>query len=372
MSLIIPKVRYGYDPISLLYRAFGRPPLAASPTFVLGETMPTPENSGVLDGVTLTPYDSDIATPRTIVISTPGTHFERTAFGNIRLDFRADDCGVHECQFKSTNNRTSTPMIRADQMSVGGDLIIEQSTFENLDQMGYGYNAIQGHDYTAYRNKIMGMTDGVRTSNGGNVKVHGNFIGYFGWWGTHSGGPALNSGFQSHSDGIQTTTPGIEVVGNSIWGYASEIVGTGTPGNGTDAGNPDGWYTQAESVARRLEALTYYVSPARSIDGLPHYTNGYLTPLMLTLTGGGAMDAIVEDNWFAGGLVHVNGSNANLSGNLGSFKRNKHQDDAGARSGGRGVGYFLRSTVDADIPVSPPDRNVYLNDGVTVPRYNLA
>ena len=329
--------------------------------FTLGYTMPTIENSGVPAGTTLTPYDSDIVTPRTIQVTSP-TVFDRVDFGNVRVDVRSPGVVFDTCRWVVTANRSQTAMVRLDQASPGGDTLISQCTIINEDQLGYQYNAIQGHDFTAYRCLIMGTVDGVRPNLGGNVKVHGCFIGYLGWWGTEDGKPSLNSGYQSHSDCIQTTYGGVEIIGNSLWAYPSMTVGTGTPGSGTDTGTPDGWYTQAEAEARRAASQAGWTDGAQSADGESHWYGGIVNPLMCNrATGPFALNLLVTDNWFAGGQVHVNGLNDNLESPLGTFKRNRHFNDAQYKAAGKSFAYRLKAGLEADIPTIGDDMNYYLD-----------
>lgn len=341
--------------------------------FTLGETMPTLLNSGVPTGTILTPYDADITTARTITVTVPGTVFEDIDFGNIRVDVRAANVTFRRCRWIVTQNRTTTPMVRTDQIVAGGNCVVEFCTIDNRDQNGYQFNAVQGHDVTVYRSKILGTVDGIRPNLGGNVRIWGNFIGFLGWWGTETGKPTLNSGFQTHSDCIQTTFAGVSIIGNSLWGYPSTIVGTGTPGNGTDSGNPDGWYTQSQSNTRRAALITTWTDATKSADGVSHQVNTYITPLMCNVaTGSTALNLTVTDNWIAGGGLQVNALATNLTAPLGTFHRNRHYNDAGTRSGGNGVGYRLRYGLDDEIstsgrlPLSGDDRNTYVDSGATV------
>lgn len=331
--------------------------------FRLGVHEPTLANSGVPSGTSLTPYSADIATAQTISVTADGTVFEDVDFGNIRMDVRAYNVVFRRCRWTVTQNRTSTPMVRTDQAPYSANCRMEQCTIENRDQHGYNYNAVQGHDVTLYRCKILGTTDGVRPNLGGNVRILGCFIGFLGWWGTESGKPALNSGDQTHSDCIQTTYGGVEVVGNSLWAYPSTTVGTGTPGNGTDAGNPDGWYTQAQSVARRAALMgTKWTTASQSADGVSHEVGGIITPMMCNLASGpSALDLVVTDNWFAGGQVQVNALATNLTTSLGAFRRNRHYNDSANKAAGKSMVYRLAVGLGATIPLTGPDINVYMD-----------
>lgn len=347
------------------FRGVGLPDWAPD-QFELGVTEPTPTNVGVPVGVSLAPYDADITTPRTVTVAVDGALFDGIDFGNVRMDVRSYNVTFRNCRWQVTSNPTTTPMVRLDQAPFAANCLVEKCTIENTDQMGYQFNAIQGHDVVVSQCKITGTVDGVRPNIGGNVHVLGCFIGYLGWWGTESGKPALNSGNQTHSDCIQTTYGGVRIVGNSLWAYPSTVVGTGTPGNGTDAGNPSGWYTQAQSDARRAALMPSDSTPAQSADGVSHELGGILTPLMCNVASGPTnLNLTVTDNWFAGGQVHVNGLATNLTTSLGTFQRNRHYNDALNKAGGKSMAYRLSTGLGATIPTTGADINYYMDGSGT-------
>jgi hypothetical protein len=351
-----------------ILRGVGLPDMSGD-GFILGLTKPTMANSGVPAGTTLTTYDPT-GLVRTINVDTPGTTFDSVDFGNVRVVVRTTGVTFRKCRWIITDNRTTSPMISTNSTSAL-NVLVEQCTIDNRDQMGYNFNGIEGHDVLVFRCKITGTCDGIRASLGGNVKIRGNFIGFMGWWGTYSGGPALNSEFQTHSDCIQTNWPnGLEVIGNSLWAYASETVGTGTPGSGTDTGNTSGWYTQAAAEARRAEALGSVMTTAsKSADGVSHGVGGVLCCLMVTYAQGPtAPNITATDNWFAGGSVQVNGLADNIDSPLGTFLRNRHYNDSANTVAGKAIGYRVRADLTATIPTTGPDVNVYMDGSGVVPR----
>lgn len=336
--------------------------------FMLGTTMPTMLNSGVPGGTALTKYEKT-GLVRSIFVDTPGAMYENIDFGNVRVVVRTSGVVFRRCQWTITDNRTIEPVISTNSQSAA-DVLVDQCTIENQDQMGWKHNAIEGHDVTVFRCKITGTCDGVRPNLGGNVKIRGSFIGYLGWWGTYAGGPVLNTGYQTHSDCIQTTYAGVEVVGNTLLSYASETVGTGTPGSGKDSGTPDSWYTQSAAMARREEALgSVMTGLAKSADGVTHGVGGVLSCLMCNVaTGSTEMNLVVTDNWFGGGSVQVNGLADNLTGNLGTFQRNRHFNDSANTVAGNAIGYRIKAGLAATIPTSGPDVNTYMDGAGVVPR----
>lgn len=372
MSTPIPGVAYAYNRAELTWDAFGRPSLPANvSTFSLGQTQP--DFDGVVSGVPASDVDSlvnypDHLTPRTIYIDTPNATLEGYNMGNVRVRVRSTGFKLGYCQWDVTNNRTNEPMISFDNSAVR-NAEVSFFTIRNHDQLGYNFNAIQGHDFLAYRGVIMGTVDGIRPNLGGDWAIHAMAIGYLGWWGGDATTPALNSGYQTHSDCVQTTYGDGEIIGSLLAGYVSETVGTGTPNSGSNTGATGMWYTQAEAEARRAAALTQTAAANKSYDGVAHKLNGYVTPLMCTrdVSSPVGLDLRVWDNWIAGGGLQVNALNANLGSPLGSFYRNRHYNDSGSRVGGNGIGYRVRTDLPIDVPQTGPNVNTYMDGAGVVP-----
>lgn len=354
-----------------ILRGIGLDDIGAS-VFNLRETMPSRLNAGVPAGTLLMPYDAS-GTLRTVTITTPTT-FYRKHFGNCMVICQAP-CEFLQCAWDITDSGTAAnrAIINVDSASAAGT-VIEQCDLINRDQKGFNINAaIRGQRFRAYRNKIMGTMDGIRPNLGPGWEILGNFIAFLGWWAARANGIVQPNDVQTHSDCIQTTYGGGTIIGNALLAYPSTVVGTGTPGAGTDTGYAGAPYTQAESNARRAELMgSSWSEAAKSFEGVAHENGGVITPLMLNVASGPtAMGLTVEDNWFGGGAVHVNGSATNLTGNLGSLKRNKHYDDTKNKVLGRAFGYRILSSLTADIPSgTDPDRNTYVNGG-TVVRINV-
>lgn len=349
-----------------LLRGIGLADIGAS-VFTLRSTFPNDDNTGVPYGTLLDPYDPS-GTLRTVTITTPTT-FTNMDFGNVMFICQAPT-SFRRCRWYITDSGTATnrAIVNFDSTAANGSLV-EQCDMINVDQKGYNINAaIRGRGFTAFRNKIRGTMDGIRPNLGGGWKIWGNSIWFLGWWAAPSNNLVQPNDVQTHSDGIQTTYGGGEIIGNSVLAYPSTIVGTGTPGSGTDTGYPGTFYTQAQANARRAELIgVTWSDPAKSYGGIARENGGDTTPLMLNVASGPtAMDLVVEDNWFGGGPVHVNGLATNLTDPLGAFRRNKHFDDTKNKIGGRAIGYRMHAGLNPTIPQSGSDRNTYVADGVTV------
>lgn len=332
--------------------------------FTLGETMPTPDNTGVPDTAALTPWEG---TENPLVIDQP-TMFDSIDFGNTCVIVKSSGVTFQNCNWRITDAADNQAIIIADSGAVSG-LTLNQCSFVCVDQRGFNLLAIRGHDFTAYRCKVMGTVDGVRPNLGGNWRLHGCFIGFLGWYAADTTGVVQPHDVQSHSDCVQTTYGGGEIIGCTLLAYPSTVVGTGTPGSGSDTGNPTSWYTQAQAEARRAELMgSVWTDAQKSYGGVSRAVGGVITCLMCNrATGPTALNLTVLRNWFGGGGVQVNALASNLTSPLGVFHGNRHFDDSAYQAAGRAMGYRLASGLTADIPQSGPDVNTFMDDGATVP-----
>lgn len=337
--------------------------------FILRQTMPTKSNAGVPSGTILTDYDPS-GTMRTVDVTTAGTVFTDTNFGNVKVVVKAANVSFIRCRWTITDSVSTAAVIYALHGNVS-KCVISQCDIISTDQKA-NINAVQGHNMTVYRCKIQGTTDGINPTSGGNVKIHGNYISDLAWLAAESGGIVHPSDVQTHSDCIQIFYNGAEIIGNFLGAYPSVVVGTGTPGSGTDTGNPTGWYTQAQAEARRAQLLgSSWTNPVKSYDGISHENGGDVTGMMCNVAAGStALNLIVEDNWFGGGNVGVNGLATNLTDPLGAFRRNRFFADMKTQHAGRPVGFYIRTSLAATIPTSGADRNVWMDDDTTVARVN--
>lgn len=352
----------------VVYQGAGTAP--ASDPFVLGQTMPTKSNSGVPSGTTLTNYDPG-GTLRTLDVTVAGTTFTNVNFGNVKVVVKAANVSFIRCRWNITDSTTTAAIIYTLSGNVA-NCVISQCDIMNVDQKA-NINAIQGHDMTVYRCKIQGTIDGIDPTSGTNVKIRGNYISDLMWLAADTTGIAHPSDVQSHSDCIQTTYAGAEIIGNFLGAYPSVTVGTGTPGSGTDTGNPTGWYTQAQAEARRAQLMgSSWTNAAKSYDGISHENGGVITSIMCNVaTGSTALNMTVEDNWLGGGgSTAINGLASNLTDPLGAFKRNKFYADMKGQYMGKPLGFYIRTNLAAIIPTSGADRNVWMDDNTTVVRAN--
>lgn len=337
--------------------------------FTLRETMPTRSNSGVPAGTVLSAYDPT-GTIRTINIDTPNTTFTDVDFGNVKVAVRASNVSFIRCRWTITDSTSTASIIYTLAGSVF-NCVISQCDLVNVDQDA-SINAIQGHDMTVYRCKIQGTTDGINPTAGGNVKIHGNYISDLAWFASNTVGVWHGSDVQSHSDCIQTMYAGAEIVGNFLGAYPSLVVGTGTPNSGNNTGNASSEYTQAQAEARRAALMgSSWTIASRTYDGVSRENGGVICSLMCNVAAGStALNITVEDNWFGGGTTGVNALATNLTSPLGSFRRNKFFADQRGQSGGRPLGFYVRSGLTATIPESGSDRNMWIDTNETVVRVN--
>jgi hypothetical protein len=351
----------------LVYQGAGTAPQPDS--FLVGATMPTKANAGVPSGTTLTPYDVT-GTLRTIDVTTPNTTFTNIDFGNVKVVVKAANVSFIRCKWTITDSVSGAAIIFTVHSAVS-NCLISQCTLVSTDQKG-SFNAVQGHDMTVHRCLVQGTTDGVDPTGGVNVKIHGSYISDLSWMAADTVGVVHSSDVQSHNDCIQIFYGNIEIIGNFLGAYPSTIVGTGTPGSGTDTGNPTGWYTQAQAEARRAQLLgSYYTNAAKSYDGISHENGGTITGLMCNVAAGPtALNLVVTDNWFGGGVVGVNGLATNLTDPLGSFQRNKFFADMRGQYIGRPNGIYIRTGLVADIPTSGVNANTWMDDASIVVRAN--
>lgn len=335
--------------------------------FVFRTTMPDYTNTGVPSGTTLTTFDPG-NTQRLLIISTAGTTYENVNFGNVKIAVRAANVTFRKCRWNITDaDITGTTAIISAINAAVTSLRIEQCDIINADNNGYLLTGIQGHHFTAYRNKILGCMDGIAPSGGAGWKIHGNFIAEMGWFADDVGGNVHTSDVQSHADCIQVMTGAAdgEIIGNHLEGHPSTTIGTGTPNSGSDTGWPESWYTQAQGEARRAQLLLGRTPLGKSWDGLVHEVSNGLTPLMINRS-----PVKVEDNWIGGGGIAVNARDTNLVSPLGSFYRNKFWADMMNSTAGRPLGLSIRTNLTADIPSSGANRNTWIDDGTTVARVN--
>jgi hypothetical protein len=331
--------------------------------------MPTKANSGVPAGTVLTPYDPT-GTLRTFNAGTANATYTNIDFGNVKVVVKAANVSFVRCRWSITDSTTGAAIAYTVATGVS-NCLFSQCDFICTDQKA-NINAIQGHDMTVYRCKIQGTCDGIDPTGGANVKVRGSYISDLAWLASDTKGVVHPSDFQSHADCMQIFYGGAcEIVGNFLGAYPSVIVGTGTPGSGNDTGNPTSEYTQAQAEARRAQLLgSFYTDPSKSYDGIAHENSGVVTSLMCTPNGSGstALNLVVTDNWIGGGVVAVNAGTSSLTSPLGTFQRNRFFADMKGQSGGRPVAFWFRSDLTATVPMSGPDRNVWMDDGTTVGR----
>lgn len=210
-------------------------PWSIADDFVLGVTQPSPSNTGcrwALEDMTT------VGTGALTSLTTPGATYQGVIFnGGVRI--QASGITLRDCII------TFPDGITADRHGIycwygATDVTIEHCTIicpESARNYFIGAG-IHGVGFTASRNRIEGMTDGIiaaGTGSTGYVNIYGNYIanlpyydfdGYPSRSGSHSDG--------SHPDGIQVqgNLTDVEVIGNTV-GTARTSCVIFTNGSGT-------------------------------------------------------------------------------------------------------------------------------------------
>lgn len=201
-------------------------------------------------------------------------------------------------------------------------------------------NGVVGRNAEIRETVVTGCIDGFVESTGGSAPQNWGFNIYdscqptTAWWYT----PTVNgiihpSDTQSHNDGYQSTSASLrsEIYNTVFNGYLSEIIGTGTPGAGSDAGNPyvpaSGYNfiaTQATQNSWKASFGTYMTNAGTSKYGVSHRLPGpgavgSVASLMINRE-----NVLADGCYFAGGIAQVNLLDSNLSTTMNVTIRNCH------------------------------------------------
>jgi hypothetical protein len=267
-------------------------------------------------------------------------------------------------------------IVRVLNGSTTSAVTINDCEFHNRTQrmMAAGF---LGRNTTINRSVFTGCIDGVNLSTSGSapqtsgVVLNDSWVGDLAWWYYPVSGTVHSGDVATHNDCIQVTaTLGVSGSNNVLVASASDYVGTGTPGCGSDAGNPfSATYitTQSQMEGWRSSFLNLRTQADQSYRGMQLKLSsvGSWACLMVNRS-----NASMTDTTFAGGTVQVNALDANLAGTSGlTLRRNKHWNDM---SGGhsltgtaKGTALYVRSDFTTDIPTSGADRNLWF-DGTNV------
>lgn len=187
-------------------------------------------------------------------------------------------------------------------------------------------NGVSGRNMYVYETVLTGCVDGFSDSTSGSAPQNWGYRGYDcvitegAWWYSATvNGIVHPSDTQSHNDCIQKGTTLLSEWHNTVTNqYISEVIGTGTPGSGSDAGNtyvPASGYnfiaTQAQMEAWR-ESLTAVTQPAGAKYGAPHRlptstSSGSSACVMVNRDG-----LILDHCYLAGAFASINLMDTNL------------------------------------------------------------
>lgn len=355
---------------------------ASSPPFVPGETMPYYEvtidfsgerNVGNLPGVALVPYPGRC--DGGVMRLEAGT-YENYDFGNCLLDVRGDVV-MNNCRGVLADNYDTTlgEHIRIFNGASTTRVVLNDCEFHNRSQRMI--DGLKGRNFVVNRSVFTGYVDGVNNGSPGSApalsggEINDSWIGDLAWWRAPTTGVVHGSDTQTHNDGSQVTTGlGIRYVNTFFGAWASEHVGTGTPGSGSETNPNTAAYIvdQATMEAWRATYLDRYTRADQSWGGTPHRlsTGGSWAAIMANASGG-----TVDHCWFSGGTVSINLLDASVGTGTWSIRRSTFWNDM---SGGRpldsttkGVAIFVRGDRTYDIPTTGPDANRWFDGTIVTP-----
>ncbi len=339
------------------------------------------KNIGNLPGVPLTLYQGTQGVG-ILQINSPTT-FDNIDFGNRQLDIRAN-CIFNNCRGVLTDVQGTSPdHVRLLNGTGMTSTVFNDCEFHNRAQ--YIMNGINGRNYTANRTVVTGHVDGMNNANTGGAPIiyqpiiNDCWIGDTAWWAANGGATGIvhPSDDQTHNDGSQTSEPAM-TWDNCFFGmWPSEWVGTGTPNSGSET-NPHGApyiYTQATMNSLRTSFMTVNTRADQSFGGISRKstTGGSFAGIMGTLSAGGALVHNVDHCWFSGGTVHINYTNANLTGNVGHIYQSTFWNDMTAGhthpTTVKGTAIYVKSGLTYDIPTTGANANHWFDGTVVSPTF---
>ena len=280
-------------------------------------------NVGTSPNVPLTTYTGSIVDG--VAQLQDGALYENILFPCV-LDIRSP-VTLRNCRVVVPSSYTTTAdSIKACVRVLNGanttNVLIENCEIHNRAQRPL--NGITGRNYTMRRTVITGVIDGWSDAAGGSAPqgwgyvVEDCIVPAIAWWYSSTINPDIHSADRgSHSDVFQKTTALQGTVRNSVLlAYIDELIGTGTPGSGRDAGNPyvppgfDYTASQSQMEAWRAEFTEMTVASqtkggvSRRIAGV---AGGSLAAVMVNA---GALD--LDKCQIAGGTVGINAADTAL------------------------------------------------------------
>jgi hypothetical protein len=191
-----------------------------------GSGKPTASNTGVPDGIALTPYTGPLT------ITADGTVIDsKDVYGDLRIQARNVVIRNSYLHGGSAIPSSNSGVVDANSANVY-NLLVENNTIRP-DSPSYFRDGIVGHEFTATGNDISRSNDGIGAFSkpGGpvaaNVTIRGNYIHDLTHW---NNDPAHSDG--THNDGIQLQGgENILISGNNVVGSVVAGDGLGPFGN---------------------------------------------------------------------------------------------------------------------------------------------
>lgn len=351
--------------------------------FVSGVTepyyVPTSDFSGAKNvGNTATARTAFGSTVTNGVTQLTGLLYENLNFINTVVEPRGNGVTVfRNCRFFMDGGYTAADSLRAMVRILNGagttEVQFEDCEFHNRAQRVM--NGIQGRNGTVRRSVFTGTVDGVSCSTSGSVPqnkgidVYDSWIGELAWWMTAATPWEGHGTDATHNDARQVATTLGSIDDNVVFGATiSELVGTGTPGSGSETNPYSANYIDAQATQNaRRAANTVMTTAAQSFKGVSRRiaTNGSMASGMFNRG-----NISQRHCYYYGGTVGLNIVDAALpSTPVISVKQGTFHNDMLNGHGGnpatKGHAILLRSGLTVDIPTSGADRNLW-SDGSTV------
>lgn len=310
---------------------------SSPPAFVPGETMPFYEHTEALDGAknvgnypnsafgyTPTTYTGTITNG--VATLTNGATYENILFPCV-VDMRNSEHLINCRIVVPASYTTTADTIKAcvQMLNGAGNSNPRLTNTEIHNRAQRPMNGISGRNGTCRQVVITGCVDGWSTSGaGGAPKLGVAFTIYdsvcteSAWWYSPTVNPDIHgSDTQSHGDCFQhgDATLKLYIENTALGAYVSEIIGTGTPGSGSETNpyvptNYNYIQSQATLEGWRSSLCSYMTTPSQSMRGIAR---------RLPSSGGSlAAGMINRDNvelvhcWIGGGLAMINAEDNNL------------------------------------------------------------
>lgn len=321
---------YRWDSASSAYRRLGTgeilerfTPGVSEPFYEITEDFTGAKNVGVKPGSVLTTYTGTITNG--VAQLQDGAIYENILFPCV-VDLRNGET-LRNCRIVVPETYIASDSIAGCVRCLNGSgntgASLENVEIHNRAQRPL--NGIVGRNMELSQVVITGCIDGFVDSTGGSAPQNYGFhivdsiVADSAWWYTPTANGIIHpSDTQSHGDGVQkSSTLESSIVNTVLLGYLSDLIGTGTPGSGSDAGNtyvPASGYnfiaTQSQMETWKNTYGNYLTDPAQSKYGVAHRlpsSGGSLAALMVNRE-----NLSVDHCYFAGGLITINCLDSNL------------------------------------------------------------